>query len=50
VHRDPLQAAARVVVNSARGVLTDSRKQPDPAQLEQLVAQIAASARPAAKS
>jgi glutamate 5-kinase len=42
VHRDPLKAAARVVVKFGTGVLTDSRKQPDPAQLEQLVAQIAA--------
>jgi glutamate 5-kinase len=42
VHRDPLKAAARIVVKFGTGVLTDSRKQPDPAQLEQLVAQIAA--------
>ena len=42
MHRDPLKAAARVVVKFGTGVLTDSRKQPDPAQLEQLVAQIAA--------
>jgi glutamate 5-kinase len=42
VHRDPLKAAARLVVKFGTGVLTDSRKQPDPAQLEQLVAQIAA--------
>jgi glutamate 5-kinase len=41
VHRDPLKSAARVVVKFGTGVLTDSRKQPDPAQLEQLVAQIA---------
>ena len=31
----------RVVVKLGTGVLTDSRKQPDPAQMEQLVAQIA---------
>jgi len=42
VHRDALQSAARLVVKLGTGVLTDSRKQIDPAQLEQLVAQIAA--------
>jgi len=42
VHREPLKAAARLVVKLGTGVLTDSRKQIDPAQLEQLVAQIAA--------
>jgi glutamate 5-kinase len=42
VHRDSLKAAARLVVKLGTGVLTDSRKQIDPAQLEQLVAQIAA--------
>jgi glutamate 5-kinase len=42
VHRDPLNAAARLVVKLGTGVLTDSRKQPDPAQLEQIVAQFAA--------
>jgi glutamate 5-kinase len=42
VHRDPLKSAARLVVKLGTGVLTDSRKQIDPAQLEQLVAQIAA--------
>jgi glutamate 5-kinase len=41
VHRDPLKSAARVVVKFGTGVLTDSRKQPDPVQLEQLVGQIA---------
>ena len=41
MHRDPLKSAARVVVKFGTGVLTDSRKQPDPAQLEQLVAQMA---------
>jgi len=42
VHRDSLKTAARLVVKLGTGVLTDSHKQPDPAQLEQLVAQIAA--------
>jgi glutamate 5-kinase len=42
VHREPLKSAARLVVKLGTGVLTDSRKQIDPAQLEQLVAQIAA--------
>ena len=42
MHRSPVKAAARLVVKLGTGVLTDSRKQPDPAQLEQLVAQIAA--------
>jgi glutamate 5-kinase len=42
VHRDPLKAAVRLVVKLGTGVLTDSRKQPDPAQLEQIVAQFAA--------
>ncbi|HTQ49089.1 MAG TPA: glutamate 5-kinase [Candidatus Acidoferrales bacterium] len=41
MHRDPLKSAARVVVKFGTGVLTDSRKQPDPAQLAQLVAQMA---------
>jgi glutamate 5-kinase len=41
VHRDPLKTAARIVVKFGTGVLTDRHKQPDPAQLEQLVAQIA---------
>jgi len=36
-----LKDASRIVVKLGTGVLTDSRKQPDPAQLEQLVAQIA---------
>lgn len=36
-----LQNPARIVVKLGTGVLTDSRKQPDLAQLEQLVAQIA---------
>jgi glutamate 5-kinase len=42
VHRDSLKTAARLVVKLGTGVLTDSRKQIDPVQLEQLVAQIAA--------
>src|SRR5450432_217421 len=42
VHRDSLKTAARLVVKLGTGVLTDSRKQIDPVQLEQLVAQVAA--------
>jgi glutamate 5-kinase len=42
VHRDSLKTTARLVVKLGTGVLTDTRKQIDPAQLEQLVAQIAA--------
>ncbi|HEY5234217.1 MAG TPA: glutamate 5-kinase [Verrucomicrobiae bacterium] len=42
MHRDPLKSISRLVVKLGTGVLTDSRKQIDPAQLEQLVAQIAA--------
>jgi glutamate 5-kinase len=42
MHRESIKAAARIVVKLGTGVLTDSRKQIDPAQLEQLVAQIAA--------
>jgi glutamate 5-kinase len=38
---DLLKNSTRIVVKLGTGVLTDSRKQPDPAQLEQLVAQIA---------
>ncbi|MGC9940547.1 MAG: glutamate 5-kinase [Verrucomicrobiota bacterium] len=41
MHRDPLKSASRVVVKLGTGVLTDSRKLIDPAQLEQLVAQVA---------
>lgn len=37
-----LQQITRVVVKLGTGVLTDSSKQPDPAQMEQLVAQMAA--------
>jgi glutamate 5-kinase len=42
VHRDLLKSASRIVVKLGTGVLTDSRKLIDPAQLEQLVAQLAA--------
>lgn len=40
--RDSLKNATRIVVKLGTGVLTDSSKQPDAAQMEQLVAQIAA--------
>jgi len=40
VQRDSLKTISRLVVKFGTGVLTDSRKQIDPAQLEQLVAQI----------
>ena len=40
-----LKDVSRMVVKLGTGVLTDSRKQPDPAQLEQLVSQIAAQRR-----
>jgi glutamate 5-kinase len=42
VHRDLLKSVSRIVVKVGTGVLTDSRKLIDPAQLEQLVAQLAA--------
>ncbi len=42
MHRESVKTAARLVVKLGTGVLTDSRKQIDPAQLEQLVAQVAA--------
>ncbi|MGD1090061.1 MAG: glutamate 5-kinase [Verrucomicrobiota bacterium] len=42
MHRDSLKTTARLVVKLGTGVLTDTRKQIDPVQLEQLVAQIAA--------
>jgi glutamate 5-kinase len=42
VHRASLEKAGRIVVKLGTGVLTDSRKQPDPAQMSQLVAQLAA--------
>jgi glutamate 5-kinase len=41
VHRDSLKSATRIVVKLGTGVLTDSRKLIDPAQLEQIVAQVA---------
>ena len=41
MHRESVKTAARLVVKLGTGVLTDSRKQPDSAQLEQLVAQVA---------
>jgi len=41
VRRELLKEVSRIVVKLGTGVLTDSRKQPDLAQLEQLVAQIA---------
>ena len=41
MYRVPLRSASRIVVKLGTGVLTDSRKQPDPAQLEQLVRQVA---------
>jgi glutamate 5-kinase len=41
VHRDSLKSVSRIVVKLGTGVLTDSRKLIDPAQLEQLVAQLA---------
>jgi len=36
-----LKNVSRLVIKLGTGVLTDSRKQPDPAQMEQLVAQLA---------
>jgi glutamate 5-kinase len=41
VRSDFLKNISRVVVKLGTGVLTDSRKQPDLAQMEQLVAQVA---------
>ena len=41
VRSEWLKDITRIVVKFGTGVLTDSRKQPDPAQLEQLVAQVA---------
>lgn len=40
--RSDLKDAARIVIKLGTGVLTDSRKQPDLAQMQQLVAQAAA--------
>ncbi len=42
MHREAIQSATRIVVKLGTGVLTDSNKLIDPAQLEQLVAQLAA--------
>jgi glutamate 5-kinase len=42
VHRDTLKNASRIVVKFGTGVLTDSRKQPDLAQMKQLTGQVAA--------
>ena len=42
MHRESLKSATRIVVKLGTGVLTDSRKLIDPAQLEQIVAQVAA--------
>ena len=42
MHRASLKNASRIVVKLGTGVLTDSRKQPDLAQIRQLTAQIAA--------
>ncbi len=42
MHRDILKSASRIVVKLGTGVLTDDRKLIDPAQLKQLVAQVAA--------
>jgi glutamate 5-kinase len=41
MRKDLLQNVSRLVVKLGTGVLTDARKQPDLAQMEQLVAQIA---------
>ncbi|MBI3413962.1 MAG: glutamate 5-kinase [Verrucomicrobia bacterium] len=42
MHRESLKLANLIVVKLGTGVLTDSRKQPDPEQMRQLVAQVAA--------
>jgi glutamate 5-kinase len=42
MHRDSLKNATRIVVKFGTGVLTDSRKHPDLAQMKQLTAQVAA--------
>jgi glutamate 5-kinase len=42
MRRQLLKSVARIVLKLGTGVLTDARKQPDLAQMEQLVAQIAA--------
>lgn len=41
MRRALLKDISRIVVKFGTGLLTDNRKQPDPAQLEQLVAQVA---------
>src|SRR5258708_26733094 len=41
VRYELLKDASRIVVKLGTGVLTDSRKQPDRAQMEQLVSQLA---------
>jgi glutamate 5-kinase len=41
-HRDALKSVSRLVVKLGTGVLTDNQKLIDPAQLEQIVAQVAA--------
>lgn len=41
MRRELLKDVGRVVVKLGTGILTDARKQPDPAHMEQLVAQIA---------
>jgi len=45
VRNELLKNTTRIVVKFGTGVLTDSRKQPDLAQMEQLVAQVAAQCR-----
>ena len=42
MRRELLKNITRIVVKVGTGVLTDARKQIDPAQMEQLVAQLAA--------
>ncbi|HZM04527.1 MAG TPA: hypothetical protein VFC44_16100, partial [Candidatus Saccharimonadales bacterium] len=42
MHRELLKSASRIVVKFGTGVLTDSRKQPDLAQMKQLTSQVAA--------
>ena len=41
MHRESLKNASRIVLKFGTGVLTDRRKQPDLAQMEQLVSQVA---------
>ena len=42
MHRESLKNASRIVVKFGTGVLTDTRKQPDLAQMKQLAGQVAA--------